>query len=631
MPFASMQDIKAIEQTPFEQHVAASTAYELMAEQARCQPDAIAVSFMQTGAVDTPVEDTTYGAFLARVHQMAHLFHHIGVGPDNAVSMLLPGTADTFAAMFAAHLVGRANPINFMLEPDHIAALLKAAQARVLLVPDSDLLPGVMDKLPDILAKLDQPIPVYRVGGAVRGGITSLDVAIAGMPSTRPEFWVPPAADDLAALFHTGGTTSAPKLAGHTHGGILRHAWVMAQAWYGDAQDVFLNGLPPFHVGGGYAAGLMPLTRGARVIIATAAGMRNRDLIGNLWKHVERFRPTVLAMVPTSWGAALNTPVGGADVSSVRLCHAGGAAMPVEMAKTVERTLGCQIVEGWGMTELHGFGTMNPGLGECRIGSVGHRVPFVELCVAQVENGRITRQCAPDEMGRLLVRGAQVFPGYLDPAHNRGAWVEPLMDESAPDWSIGGPWLDTGDLARMDADEYVWLTGRAKDTIIRGGHNIDPLTIEEVLYTHPAVEAAAAVGQPDEYAGELPMAFVQLKTGAGVDPETLRDFARDRIAERAALPAAIVVLDMLPTTAVGKIFKPELRLLAAQRVISDRIAAALPDVPNVVVNCVMDARRGPMAQVVLPATASPSDKEKAQTVLSLFSIASDINRAEPEN
>jgi fatty-acyl-CoA synthase len=624
MPFASLQDIKALEQVPFDQQVRASTAYELMAEQALRQPDTIAVSFMQTGAVDTPVEDVTYGQFLARVHQMAHLFHHIGVESHNAVSMLLPGTADTFAAMFAAHLVGRANPINFMLEPDHIAALLQAAQSRVLLVPDEGLLPGIIEKLPDILAKLDQPIAVYRVGGPVQGNIPALAEAIADMPTTRPVFWTPPAAQDLAALFHTGGTTSAPKLAGHTHGGILRHAWVMAQAWHGDPQDVFLNGLPPFHVGGGYAAGLMPLTRGARVIIATAAGMRNRDLIGNLWKHVERFRPTVLAMVPTSWGAALNTPVDGADVSSVRLCHAGGAAMPVEMAKTVERTLGCQIVEGWGMTELHGFGTMNPGLGECRIGSVGHRVPFVELCVAQVEQGRITRQCAPDEIGRLLVRGAQVFPGYLDPAHNQGAWVEPQENEIAPDWSIGGPWLDTGDLARMDAEEYVWLTGRAKDTIIRGGHNIDPLTIEEVLYTHPAVEVAAAVGQPDEYAGELPMAFVQLKTGASVDPETLRDFARDRIAERAALPAAIVVLETLPTTAVGKIFKPELRLLAAQRVISDRIAAALPDVPDVVVHCVMDARRGPLARVILPETVSLPDMEKVQSLLSLFSIASDV-------
>ncbi|MFC6761458.1 AMP-binding protein [Sulfitobacter porphyrae] len=317
----------------------------------------------------------------------------------------------------------------------------------------------------------------------------------------------------------------------------------------------------------------------------------------------------------------MNTPLDGADISSIRLCHAGGAAMPVEAAKAVQDTFGVQIVEGWGMTELHGFGTMNPAVGECRIGSVGHRLPFVELCVADVADDRVQRVCDPDEVGHVLVRGGQLLGGYLDPAHEAGVWITPSDGETRPDWSKGGDWFDTGDLGRIDADGYVWLTGRSKDAIIRGGHNIDPLTIEEVLYAHPAVEVAAAVGQPDVYAGELPVAFVQLREGQDVDAETLRDFARERIAERAAAPVRIFVTDTIPLTAVGKIFKPTLRELAASQVITEALADVAPDAR---VTARQDKRRGLVVTVALPDDADPVTAEAARAVLSGFALQFDL-------
>jgi len=156
--------------------------------------------------------------------------------------------------------------------------------------------------------------------------------------------------------------------------------------------------------------------------------------------------------------------------------------------------------------------------------------------------------------------GPGVFSGYLSESHNRGAFVEP-------------GWVNSGDLGRLDEDGYLWITGRAKDLIIRGGHNIDPLPVEEILFQHPAVALAALVGQPDAYAGELPLAYVQLKAGANATAADLVEFVRERTPERAAVPVNVVVIDAMPLTGVGKVFKPQLRWDAAQRV----FAAALAD------------------------------------------------------
>jgi fatty-acyl-CoA synthase len=222
------------------------------------------------------------------------------------------------------------------------------------------------------------------------------------------------------------------------------------------------------------------------------------------------------------------------------------------LIRRIEGELGVPVVEGYGMTEVHCYSTMNPMHGERRPGSVGLRLPYTEVRVADVAgDGTILRDCPLGTIGHVLMRGPQVTPGYLEPRHNRGAM-------------LSDGWLDSGDLGRLDKDGYLWLTGRSKDLIIRGGHNIDPIVIEEALVRHPAVETAAAVGLPDTYAGELPMAFVQLRPGAEATPDELREFARKEIPERAAVPVQVMVIPQMPLTGVGKIFKPALRLDAAR-------------------------------------------------------------------
>jgi len=179
------------------------------------------------------------------------------------------------------------------------------------------------------------------------------------------------------------------------------------------------------------------------------------------------------------------------------------------------------------------------------------------------QHGRYLRDCQPDETGTLIVNGPNVFAGYVQEEQNTGLWV-------------ADGWLNTGDLGRQDRDGYFWLSGRSKDLIIRGGHNIDPAVIEEALYTHPTVALAAAVGKPDAYAGELPVAYVALKAGATVTEQDLLDYAQQTVKERAAIPKSIVILDQIPVTAVGKIFKPPLRSDAVRRVYTEAISAVLP-------------------------------------------------------
>ena len=172
-------------------------------------------------------------------------------------------------------------------------------------------------------------------------------------------------------------------------------------------------------------------------------------------------------------------------------------------------------------------------------------------------------ECATNEIGVVAMAGPGVFCGYLSEVHNRGAFVEP-------------GWVNSGDLGRLDDDGYLWITGRAKDLIIRGGHNIDPLAIEEVFFQHPAVALVAVVGEPDAYAGELPVAFVQLKPGASVDAAELTEFVRDRTPERAAVPVQVYFIEAIPLTAVGKVFKPALRLDATRRAVSRMLADLRP-------------------------------------------------------
>lgn len=626
-----LADIAAVETVPFETHEPARTVPELITRVARQVPGRAALRFLARGEADAPVRDLDYASLERHRIRAANVLHAAGVRPDTTAALLLPILPETFELMFGAHTAGIACPINFLLEPGHIVTLLRQARARVVCVPDPDIFPGVWEKVAALRAALPD-LAVMRVGGPpARGDIdaphyeTLRDRAPDALVFDRTI-----APEEVAALMHTGGTTNAPKLARHTHRGLVATAWTNAEALHFGPADTTLAGLPPFHVGGAYCGGLAPLSRGATVVMLTAAGMRNPDVVRNYWRIVARFRPTVLPMVPTSWASVMQVPGDPSDHAGVRAGNVGGAPMPVAVAEAAQARLGVPVIEGWGMTELHGFGTMNPIDGEVRLGSVGLRLPYVELIVAEVADGRVARVLPPGAIGHVLVRGRQVFAGYVDPAHDRGTWVEDA-EGVAPRaaWSAGGRWLDTGDLGRLDAEGYVWLTGRAKDVIIRGGHNIDPQVIEEALHRHPAVQAAAAVGRPDRHAGELPVAFVQLRPGMAAEGEELRAYLRETLEERAAVPASVTPVEQMPLTGVGKIFKPALRAIAAREALTAAAREALGSADaEVAVEVGPHPEYGTLATVRLPAGSDADARAAVAAALAGFTLRSVVVPAE---
>jgi fatty-acyl-CoA synthase len=283
--------------------------------------------------------------------------------------------------------------------------------------------------------------------------------------------------------------------------------------------------------------------------LATPEGYRSKALIARFWDVVARFRISTFSGVPTLYSALLETPVGENDLSSLQYAICGAAPMPPALTRAFERRIGVKVLEGYGLTEGACVSSLNPPEGERVPGSIGLRIPYQRMAAVILDaDGRFERMANVDEIGVIAINGPNVFSGYLDPRHNSGLWID--ID--------GERWLNTGDLGLQDANGYFSLAGRKKELIIRGGHNIDPKVIEEALQRHPAVAVVAAVGSPDAHAGELPVAYVQLKPASFVTEAELIAHAARTIPEKAAIPKRVKISSSLPTTAVGKLFKPAL-------------------------------------------------------------------------
>ena len=558
----SAADVAALEATAtYEERVAAQSTYEALQLGAAIAPDAPALQFIANATSLEPAVTLSHAQFLARVTQAGNLFHALGVGPQGVVSFLLPLLPQYYFGLLGAQVAGIANPVNPLLSPQQLAEILRAARTQVLVTIGP--LPGtdIWDKVQQIRGELPDLKAVLVIGGSAdpAKGVHDFDAELAKHPADRVVSGRQIRASDIAGYFHTGGTTGTPKLVRHTHANQVYQAWGLRLTLPIGGQNL-LCGLPLFHVGGSLTQGLATLASGGCIVTLTPAGWRDAGMVRNVWKLVERYRPAVFGGVPTVLAAALSVPVDGADISSVRVASGGGSAIPVAVGKAYAELIHGPVLEVYGMTETASVLTMSYPERPPRLGSVGHPLPYSRVRIVKIDaDGNYQGDCGPDEIGVVAMAGPGVFGGYVSDAHNRGAFVEP-------------GWVNSGDLGRLDADGYLWITGRAKDLIIRGGHNIDPQAIEEVFYQHADVALAALVSQPDAYAGELPVAYVQAKPGTQIDVDQLLDFVRERTPERAAVPVKLYLIDAIPLTGVGKIFKPALRIDAAERMVRATLA-----------------------------------------------------------
>ncbi len=338
-------------------------------------------------------------------------------------------------------------------------------------------------------------------------------------------------------ILYTSGTTGTPKGAELTHANLTRNAQSSRDMFGFGSEAVTLGALPLFHSFGQTCS-----------MNATLGGGGTLTLIprfdpGKALEIIQRDRVNIFQGVPTMYGAMLHHPGHESfDTSSLQLCASGGSAMPVELMRGFEDAFGCIILEGYGLSESSPVASFNQPDRERKPGSIGTPIAGVEMKVVDEDDNEV----AQGEVGEIVIKGHNVMKGY---------WKR---DEATAE-TIHDGWLHTGDMGRVDEDGYFFIVDRKKDMIIRGGYNVYPREIEEVLYEHPAVREAAVIGVPHDEYGEEVAAAVALKDGAQATPDELRAFVKDQVAAY-KYPRRVWLVDDLPKGPTGKILKREIEL-----------------------------------------------------------------------
>jgi long-chain acyl-CoA synthetase len=471
----------------------------------------------------------TYRALRDATGRMATLLAERGVRPGDRVAVMLPNVPEFATVYFGVLRAGAVVvPMNPLLKEREVAYYLADSGAALIVAWHG--------------------CAADASAGASRAGVPVL-VVDDGFDTTLATHAPAPGAapregHDTAVILYTSGTTGQPKGAELSHANLSTNAEVMA----GDLvrvgpQDVVFGGLPLFH-SFGQTCGL-----NTAVKVGACLTLVSRFAPRTVLDVLERDRVTVFEGVPTMYVALLGEPdLDRRDLSALRVCVSGGAALPVEVMREFERVFGCMILEGYGLSETSPVASFNHPDRPRKPGSIGTPVRGVQMRVVDEFGGDVPA----GEVGEIAIRGHNLMKGY---------WRrEEATAEAIPDG-----WFRTGDLARTDSDGYFFIVDRRKDLIIRGGYNVYPREIEEVLYEHPAVAEAAVVGVPDPSLGEEVGAAVVVKPGATVTPAQLRDYVKSQVAAY-KYPRRVWLVPALPKGPTGKVLKREIRPPAAQPV-----------------------------------------------------------------
>lgn len=458
-----------------------------------------------------------------------------GISAGDTVALYAPNGPEWIIGYYAVmKLGGIANPLNLMLTPDEAAYAMNDCGA-VAVIGSADRIAGLADVRSRTRLRL-----FVAYGDGVPGYATPWPSLLDDTGSRCPEPEI--GLDAPCTVGYTSGTTGHPKGAVLTHRSILMNTAMTATMHVRTAADTVVSALPCSHVYGN-------IMMNAAIAYGMTLVLHKVFDAGRLLASVQAHRATMIEGVPTMYMYLLDHPgLDRYDLSSLTRCTVGGQTMPEAKMRRVEEAFGCPLIELWGMTELGGLGTTHSAYGPARHGSIGLPLPHLEARIVATDGSGAV--LPPGEIGELQVRGPMAMQGYL-------GRPEATAEALGPDG-----WLRTGDLARRDADGYLYVVDRLKDMVITGGFNIYPAELERVIAEHPAVAMVAVGSIPDEAKGELAKAYVVPRQGVRLDVQELEQHCRARLAAY-KVPRAFQLVDDLPKTSTGKVLRRMLRKLDA--------------------------------------------------------------------
>jgi long-chain acyl-CoA synthetase len=461
-----------------------------------------------------------YAALAQGAARLAGWLRSLGVEPGDRVALTMPNLPQFPIIYYGILWAGGAVvPMNPLFKSREVAYTLRDSGARAIFAWE-----GMADEARAGAAEVG--VPFVAVG-------TTFSAELAGHD---PIDLVERADTDTAVILYTSGTTGTPKGAELTHANMRRNAEATVHLVSATADDVVFGGLPLFHSFGQTCGMNMAVSCGATLTLLP------RFDPAKALEIFQRDRVTIMEGVPTMYVALVNHSDKTADTSALRVSVSGGASLPVEVLRGFESAYDAILLEGYGLSETSPVASFNHADRERKAGSIGQPIEGVEFRLVDSE----WNDTAEGGIGEIAIKGHNVMKGYL----NKPAETAAVMRDG---------WFRTGDLARRDDEGYYYIVDRAKDMIIRGGYNVYPREVEEVLYEHPAVATAAVIGIPDPTHGEEVAAAITLKPGASATPDELREFVKERVAAY-KYPRVVWVTEELPLTPTGKILKREITI-----------------------------------------------------------------------
>jgi len=473
----------------------------------------------------------TYGEVDTLAGRLAAGLRAAGLRRGDAVAVQLPNVPEFVVTYFGALKAGlTVVPLNPLLKAPEIAYHLRDSAARLLVTFDAfaaEAARGVADA--------GDQVRMHVVGDA--GDAARFEELYAAEDDRDIE---PMSSEDTAVIIYTSGTTGRPKGAELTHFQMYMACSVAGDTFAYRDDDVSMAVLPLFHVFGLSSVMNTAVYSGATLVLVP------RFDVGAVLDGIEQHRVTVFCGVPTMFIALMHADLSGRDVSALRICVSGGASIPGEVIKGFEAAYpGAPILEGYGLSETCALATFNRSAEERRVMSIGKRMWGIEVRVVDDQDNPLPP--GPDNVGEIVLRGHNVMKGY------RGR-----PDATAE--AMRGGWFHTGDIGYGDEDGFFYIVDRKKDLVIRGGFNVYPREVEEVLHEHPAVLEAAVVGRSDDRLGEEVVAFVSVRPGSSTTPEEMVGFCKERLAAY-KYPREVRLVEALPKGPSGKVLKTDLRAL----------------------------------------------------------------------